>query len=168
MSPVTEVERQQVSVFWNAPFCRSGKCDIGSSALKSRAFHEHEAQTSWIRKWPRVFKIVFIAPLVYIGYEKVFETFGAYFGALDGSQSAIIYQKPSKIHVKCMHIQHYFAYRANLRAPQGPHIIYYHSRVVYWTVFGFITHSHISPCTMRADILTWPWLGMMQGQPWVG
>ena len=90
-----------------------------------------EAQTSWIRKCRRIFKIVFIAPLAYIGYGKLFETFGALFGALDGSQSAIIYQKNSKIHVKCMHNRHYIAYRANLRVPQGPHIIYYHSRVVY-------------------------------------
>ena len=57
-------------------------------------------------KIPNFVENAFIAPLAYIGYGKLFETFGAYFGALDGSQSAIIYQKPSKIHVKCMHIQH--------------------------------------------------------------
>ena len=63
-------------------------------------------------QFPNFVKIAFIAPLVYIGYGKLFETFGAYFGALDCSQSVIIYQKPSQICVKCTIIQHYNAYRA--------------------------------------------------------
>ena len=82
-------------------------------------------------RFPNFVKIAFIAPLVYIGYEKLFETFGAHLRLRFGFQSAIIYQKTSKIHVKSMHNRHYIAYRANLRVPQGPHIIYYHSRVVY-------------------------------------
>ena len=64
----------------------------------------YQAPAFKIRKFPIFVKIAFIAPLVYIAYEKLFETFGVYFGALDGSQSAIMSIKPSQICVE-VHVE---------------------------------------------------------------
>ena len=49
-----------------------------------------------------------------------------------------------------------FCMPGKLGVPQGSHMIYYHSWVIYQSVFGFITHAYISPCRLRADTFAWP------------
>ena len=59
-----------------------------------------------------------------------------------------------RLHIFLGYTHTFYMFKGKLEVPKGTHIDVLPTLGYYERVLGFITHSYISPCRMRADTFT--------------